>query len=98
MYLIGGFVTDSFPDELEDDLDFFRFPIIDPEMPVGEDAPTDGYFIAANADNMDGAKDVLASLVPQKFRNWLLKKWAASQPAPMLISAMLPKHSRKVSN
>ena len=60
MYLIGGFVTDSFPDELEDDLDFFRFPIINPDMPIGEDAPTDGYFIAANAANLEGAKDVLA--------------------------------------
>ncbi len=59
MYLIGDFVRDSFPDELEDDLDFFQFPIIDPMVPIGEDAPTDGYFIAANARNPEGARDLL---------------------------------------
>jgi multiple sugar transport system substrate-binding protein/raffinose/stachyose/melibiose transport system substrate-binding protein len=59
MYLMGGFITDSYPDELEDDLDFFRFPIINPDVPVGEDAPTDGYFIAANAANMEGAMTFL---------------------------------------
>jgi multiple sugar transport system substrate-binding protein/raffinose/stachyose/melibiose transport system substrate-binding protein len=55
MYLMGAFITDSYPDELEDDLDFFRFPIINPDAPIGEDAPTDGFFIAANAPNPEGA-------------------------------------------
>jgi multiple sugar transport system substrate-binding protein/raffinose/stachyose/melibiose transport system substrate-binding protein len=62
MYLMGGFITDSYPDDLENDLDFFRFPIIDPAVPVGEDAPTDGFFIAAKARNPEGAKDFLAFL------------------------------------
>ncbi|NWG15781.1 MAG: carbohydrate ABC transporter substrate-binding protein [Chloroflexi bacterium] len=62
MYLMGAFITDSYPDELEEDLDFFRFPIIDPAIPVGEDAPTDGYFIAAQARNPEGAKAFLAFL------------------------------------
>jgi multiple sugar transport system substrate-binding protein/raffinose/stachyose/melibiose transport system substrate-binding protein len=61
-YLMGGFIYHYYPDELENDLDFFRFPIIDPAMPIGEDAPTDGYFIAANARNLDGGKDFLAFL------------------------------------
>ncbi|MBN2048209.1 MAG: carbohydrate ABC transporter substrate-binding protein [Anaerolineaceae bacterium] len=60
MYLMGQFITDSYPDELEEDLDFFRFPIIDPAMPIGEDAPTDGLFIAANARNPEGAKQFMA--------------------------------------
>ncbi|WP_119071303.1 ABC transporter substrate-binding protein [Aggregatilinea lenta] len=68
MYLMGGFIYDSYPDELEDDLDFFRFPIIDPEIPVGEDAPTDGYFIAANARNLDGGKQFLAYLASQEIQ------------------------------
>ncbi len=55
MYLMGQFVVDSYPDELENDLDFFRFPIIDPNQPIGEDAPTDGFFISANAANPEGA-------------------------------------------
>lgn len=59
-YLMGAFITDSYPDELEDDLDFFRFPIINPDVPIGEDAPTDGYFAAANAANPELAKEMLA--------------------------------------
>jgi multiple sugar transport system substrate-binding protein/raffinose/stachyose/melibiose transport system substrate-binding protein len=62
MYLMGGFIVDSYPDELEEDLDFFRFPVINPDVPIGEDAPTDGYFMAANAGNLAGGKEFLAYL------------------------------------
>ncbi len=62
MYLMGGFIRDSYPDEAEGDLDFFRFPIINPDVPIGEDAPTDGYFMAANAGNLAGGKEFLAYL------------------------------------
>ncbi len=68
MYLMGGFITDQYPDELEDDLDFFRFPVINPDVPIGEDAPTDGYFIAANARNPQGAQDFLAYLGSQEVQ------------------------------
>jgi multiple sugar transport system substrate-binding protein/raffinose/stachyose/melibiose transport system substrate-binding protein len=60
MYLMGDFIRDSYPEDKVDDLGFFRFPIIDPEMPIGEDAPTDGYFIAANAQHPELAKQLLA--------------------------------------
>jgi len=49
MYLMGDFIRDSYPEEDLEYLDFFRFPIIDPSVPVGEDAPTDGYFIPKNS-------------------------------------------------
>ena len=62
MYLMGDFLRDSYPDEDEANLGFFRFPIIDPAVPVGEDAPTDGFFIAANAQHADAAKKFLAFL------------------------------------
>jgi ABC-type glycerol-3-phosphate transport system substrate-binding protein len=62
MYLMGDFLRDSYPDEEEANLDFFRFPIIDPAVPVGEDAPTDGFFIAANAQHAENAKAFLAFL------------------------------------
>jgi ABC-type glycerol-3-phosphate transport system substrate-binding protein len=58
MYLMGGFIVDSYPDEAEADLDFFRFPVINPDVPIGEDAPTDGYFMAANAGNLPGRQGV----------------------------------------
>ena len=68
MYLMGGFITDSFPDEMESDLDFFRFPIINPDMPIGEDAPTDGFFMSANAANPEGAKEFLMYLGSQEVQ------------------------------
>jgi ABC-type glycerol-3-phosphate transport system substrate-binding protein len=68
MYLMGQFITDSYPDDMEDDLDFFRFPIINPDVLIGEDAPTDGFFIAANARNLEGGKEFLAFLGSQEVQ------------------------------
>jgi ABC-type glycerol-3-phosphate transport system substrate-binding protein len=67
MYLMGGFITDTYGpaakgSPAEDDLDFVRFPIIDPNQKIGEDAPTDGVFLAKNAANLEGAKEFLAWL------------------------------------
>ena len=62
MYLMGDFLRDSYPDEDEANLDFFRFPIIDPDMPIGEDAPTDGSFMAADAQHAEDAKAFLGFL------------------------------------
>ncbi|MEM9774828.1 MAG: extracellular solute-binding protein [Chloroflexota bacterium] len=59
MYLMGQFVMDPIADEIEDKIDFFQFPEIIPGVPIGEDAPTDGFFIAANAANLEGAKELL---------------------------------------
>jgi ABC-type glycerol-3-phosphate transport system substrate-binding protein len=70
MYLMGDFLRDSYPDEEEAKLDFFRFPIIDPSVPVGEDAPTDGYFIAANAQHVEEAKTLLAYLGSVKAQQY----------------------------
>lgn len=69
MYLMGGFITDTYnliPADTKGydkaDLDFVRFPIIDPKVKIGEDAPTDGYFIPTNGANVEGAKKFLAFL------------------------------------
>jgi ABC-type glycerol-3-phosphate transport system substrate-binding protein len=69
---MGQFIVDSYPDELENDLDFFRFPIIDPNVPIGEDAPTDGFFMAANARNLEGGKQFLAFLGSKEVRQMAL--------------------------
>jgi hypothetical protein len=37
-------------------------PIIDPSVPLAEEAPTDGYFASAKSKNTQGAKDLLAYL------------------------------------
>jgi len=62
MYLIGAFITQSMPKDAVDDVDFFRVPIIDPSVPIAEEAPTDGYFASAKSKNTQGAKDLLAYL------------------------------------
>jgi ABC-type glycerol-3-phosphate transport system substrate-binding protein len=72
MYLMGQFITDEYPDEMENDLDFFRFPVIDPAVPIGEDAPTDGFFMAAGARNLDGGKKFLAFLGSKEVQQMAL--------------------------
>jgi multiple sugar transport system substrate-binding protein/raffinose/stachyose/melibiose transport system substrate-binding protein len=62
MYLMGQFIMDSVAEEVKDDVDFFQFPIIDPDMPIGEDAPTDGFFMSVNAKNAEGGKNFLRFL------------------------------------
>ena len=62
MYLIGAFITSGVPSDAVDDLDFFRVPIIDPSVPVAEEAPTDGYFASAKSKNPAGAKELLSYL------------------------------------
>ncbi|GAA1876731.1 ABC transporter substrate-binding protein [Asanoa iriomotensis] len=62
MYLIGAFITSGVPSDAVDDLDFFRVPIIDPSVPVAEEAPTDGYFASAKSKNPEGAKELLSYL------------------------------------
>lgn len=71
MYLMGQFVMDSIPAENKADYDFFRFPIIDPAMPIGEDAPTDGYFAAANAPHPEAAKAFLAFLGSKEAQTYV---------------------------
>jgi multiple sugar transport system substrate-binding protein len=62
MYLIGAFVTQAFPADAVDDVDFFPVPAIDPAIPSAEEAPTDGYFASAKSKNATGAKDLLGYL------------------------------------
>jgi multiple sugar transport system substrate-binding protein/raffinose/stachyose/melibiose transport system substrate-binding protein len=73
MYLMGQFVMDSIPKESQKDFDFFRFPTIDPKMPIGEDAPTDGFFAAAKAPHPDQAKAFLAFLGSKDVQTYVAK-------------------------
>lgn len=71
MYLVGAFVTSYFPEDQQDDLDFFSVPVINDSVPTAEEAPTDGFFAAAKSDNHQGALDLLSYLASaqsqQKF-------------------------------
>jgi multiple sugar transport system substrate-binding protein len=57
MYLMGNFLTPSFPEG--SNFDFFQFPIIDPNVGVYEDAPTDTVHIPARARNKEEARRFL---------------------------------------
>lgn len=67
MYLLGTFITSNFDSETQqdiiDDIDFFLFPAVNDEH--GQDAieaPIDGFMMAAEPRNVEGAKALLGGL------------------------------------
>ncbi|MFF1922776.1 ABC transporter substrate-binding protein [Streptomyces sp. NPDC058221] len=73
MMLIGTFFADATPKEQLDDIDFFRFPVIDPKVPVAEEAPTDGYFASARTGRKDETKELLRYLATAEAQEIYLK-------------------------
>lgn len=55
MYLVGAFVTQFFPEDQQDDIDFFSVPMINDGVPTAEEAPTDGFFASSGSNNPEGA-------------------------------------------
>ncbi len=85
MYLMGQFIKDVAPADVRDDLDFFRFPIIDGTIGIYEDTPIDGFLVPANAQNKDGAKVFLkfiASKEAQEYFAVQLGRLAANRHVP----------------
>lgn len=60
MYLMGNFITPNFPEELDGKMDFFQFPVIDPSIPMSEDAPMDTLHIPSKAKNKEDARVLLS--------------------------------------
>ncbi|MGJ8621330.1 MAG: ABC transporter substrate-binding protein [Yoonia sp.] len=60
-YLMGNFAVAAMRDGglTDDQLDFYQFPVINPDVDYAEDAPTDTFHIASGAQNMDAAKEFL---------------------------------------
>ncbi|MGP1357602.1 ABC transporter substrate-binding protein [Roseicyclus sp.] len=61
-YLMGNFAVDQLRNGglTDDQLDFYQFPMINPEVTaMGEDAPTDTFHVAAGAQNVDAARAFL---------------------------------------
>lgn len=86
MYYIGQFIKDVAPAEVKDDLDFFRFPIIDPSVPLYEETPIDGFMVPANAPNKKGAiaflKFIASKEAQEKFAKDLGRLAANVHVAP----------------
>ena len=73
MMLIGTFFADAAPKDALDDIDFFRFPIIDPKVPLAEEAPTDGYFASARTGRREGVLDLLGYLATAEAQEIYIK-------------------------
>jgi len=60
-YLMGNFAVAPLREAglSDDQLGFYQFPQIDPAIEMGEDAPTDTFHIAANAENVEAAEAFL---------------------------------------
>ena len=64
MYVMGNFAVAPLREAglTDDQLGFFQFPIINPDIAIAEEAPTDTFHIPANAKNKEDAKKFLAFL------------------------------------
>ncbi len=60
-YLMGNFAVAAMRDGGLDDsmLDFYQFPVINPDVDFAEDAPTDTFHIASGAQNVPAAMEFL---------------------------------------
>lgn len=64
MYVMGNFAVAPLKEAglTDDTLGFFQFPVINPDIPLAEEAPTDTIHIPVNAKNKEDAKKFLAYL------------------------------------
>jgi multiple sugar transport system substrate-binding protein len=74
MYLMGQFLKDSTPEAMRDDMDFFRFPIINPDMPVYEETPIDGWMIPKNGKNRDAAVKWMKFIASDEIQSKISKE------------------------
>ncbi|WP_209313529.1 ABC transporter substrate-binding protein [Jannaschia formosa] len=60
-YLMGNFAVAPLRDGglTDEQLDFYQFPAINPDVELGEDAPTDTFHIPAGAQNKEAAREFL---------------------------------------
>ncbi len=60
-YLMGNFVVPQLRDAGlgDDQIDFYQFPAINPDVAMGEDAPTDTFHVASGAQNVEAARAFL---------------------------------------
>ncbi|SFG67857.1 carbohydrate ABC transporter substrate-binding protein, CUT1 family [Duganella sp. CF458] len=62
MMLMGSFIAAKFPQAIADDMGFFAFPAISPDMPAYEDAPLDVLVLPAKSPNPQVRKRFLTFL------------------------------------
>ncbi|GLP67234.1 ABC transporter substrate-binding protein [Streptomyces sp. TUS-ST3] len=73
MMLIGTFFADAAPKDALDDIDFFRFPVIDPKVPLAEEAPVDGYFASARTGRAERVTELMGYLATAQAQEIYIK-------------------------
>lgn len=71
MLLMGNFWTSQIPESFRDDFAVFRFPIINSEVGVYEEAPTDVLFMPSNVKNRAEAELFLDFMARPEVQNQL---------------------------
>ena len=76
MYVMGNFAVAPLRKAglTDDQLGFFQFPAINPDVPMAEDAPTDTIHIPAHAKNKADAKKFLAYLATADVQSMMNDK------------------------
>ena len=69
MLLTGTFFADAVPKGSLDDLDFFKFPVIDSAVPDAEEAPTDGLFASSKTHNAAAVLDFMTWMATAPAQN-----------------------------
>jgi multiple sugar transport system substrate-binding protein len=69
MLLTGTFFADAVPKDSLGDLDFFKFPVIDPSVPDAEEAPTDGLFASSKTHNAAAVLDFMTWMATPAAQN-----------------------------
>ncbi len=88
MLLTGTFFADAVPADSLDDLDFFKFPVIDPSVPDAEEAPTDGLFASSHTHNADAVMDFMTWMTTPTAQNlWTQTSSGTVIPANPLAKA-----------
>lgn len=80
MMLIGGFVKPQLPDTLKDAIGVIRFPVINPDQPVYENAPTDIFFVPSEATNVDAARQLLSFMARADTQSWFNERLGTTPP------------------
>jgi multiple sugar transport system substrate-binding protein len=72
-YLMGNFAVAPMRDGGLDDsmLDFYQFPVINPDVDFAEDAPTDTFHIASGAQNVEAARAFLRYVTSPDVQTWI---------------------------
>jgi multiple sugar transport system substrate-binding protein len=81
-YVAGNWWALGAPKDVGDDIDFFQFPIIDPKVPVAEEAPADGFFASAKGKSPELTKAFMRYLAtPAAQELYLTTSGNSSIPA-----------------